>query len=184
MIYPDLDGIEVIKLMREGAAVQRCHTVPTINEYSNGHHTYNMLAMLRHLWPEAPIALVWAIVDHDQPERLTGDIPAPSKWFGIVDREKLDEFEHWFALHVHGFDFMDMLDEDLLAWFRGLDIIELYMFGRDQMHMGNRNFEVMTDRIVRYIHDNPSLIAPPLLDLFWEAKDHDWSMMPDLGDFR
>lgn len=182
-MYPDLEGIDAVKFMREAAAVRRCHTITTIGEYTVGHHTYNMIAMLRHLWPEAPRNLIWMIVDHDQPERLTGDHPAPAKWFGITDRDKLSEFESWLWKHLHGFDYDESLSEDERKWFVALDIVELYMFCRDQIHMGNRNFEVMADRIQRYITDNQHLMAPEVLDLFWQAVNHDWQIMPDLGDF-
>ena len=94
MMYRLNGLVEKIKLVREAADVQRLHTKRTIGEYSNGSHTFGMLALLRLLYPDAPSHLIWAIVEHDIPERLIGDIPSPSIHFGgFIDKNKLCQCE-------------------------------------------------------------------------------------------
>mgnify|MGYP000440970960 CR=1 FL=1 len=75
-MYKLLTNQERVKFLREAADVQRLHVIRTIGEYSNGQHTFNMLAMLRLLWPDAPRHLIWAILEHDIPERVIGDVPS------------------------------------------------------------------------------------------------------------
>lgn len=77
-MYKLLTAQERVKFLREASDVQRLHVIRTIGEYSNGHHSFNMLAMLRLLFPDAPIELIWAILEHDIPERLIGDVPSPA----------------------------------------------------------------------------------------------------------
>ena len=171
-----------IKYMREAGAVRRCHTVPIIGEYNVGVHVYNMLSMLRILWPEAPLPLVWAILEHDAPERLTGDIPAPPKWFGVVDKDALAQIEHDILVDTVGYDHAIPLSKEEHAWLKGLDIFELALFCRDQIMLGNRNMEVMLERIHRFVKKSAASFAPEVLDAYWESFGDDWSMLPDLGD--
>lgn len=181
-IYPLHTNIERIKFLREAAAVRRCHTVPIIGEQVVGHHSFNMLAMLRILWPDAPVALIWAIVEHDMPERLTGDIPAPTKWFKIINKDHLTLAEMDINTELFGEDIVQSLSLRELAWLKGLDILELHLLCKDQIMLGNRNLEVMKERIERFVKREATLFAPEVLDFFYEVKDNDWRMMPDLGD--
>ncbi len=182
VIYQANTIIEKVKFTREAAAVSRCHTVPTIGDYPVGGHSFNMLTMLRILWPDAPIALVWAILEHDIPERLTGDIPAPTKWFKIVSKDELTIAEMEINTAIFGEDTVQKLSDEELRWLSGLDILELYMFCRDQIMLGNRNLEVMARRIERFVKNNTHRFATAVVDLFWECRDSEWEMMPDLGD--
>lgn len=173
-----------IKFTREASIIRRCHTVAILNgdQYVVGLHSFNMLAMLRILWPDAPLSLIWAIVEHDLPERLTGDIPAPTKWFQIVNKENLTEAEKAILIDVLGYSHEHTLTEEEQLWLKALDIFELALFCRDQMMLGNKNLEVMLARIHRFVQREASLFAPKVLDAYWESFSDDWSMMPDLGD--
>lgn len=181
-MYDIENNAQRIKFCREASDVQRCHTIRTIGEYSVGQHTFNMLAMLRILWPEATHTLIWAILEHDLPERLTGDIPAPSKWFGIVDKLQMAQFEEDFLNVLFDNYHEGWLNDEELGWLRGLDIIELWLFARDQINLGNRNFERMKVRIENYIEKNKASFPPKLLDAFYELRRFNWDIMPDLGD--
>lgn len=183
-IYVASTALDKVKFTREAAAVRRCHTVPVLNgdQYVIGLHSFNMLAMLRILWPDAPLRLIWAIVEHDIPERLTGDIPAPTKWFEIINKDQLTLAEMDINVAIFGEDTVQKLTEGELRWMKGLDILELYMFCRDQMMLGNRNMQKMIDRIHRFIKGNTHLFAKEVVDLYWECYGSTWEMMPDLGD--
>ncbi|QDP65303.1 MAG: hypothetical protein Unbinned200contig1000_43 [Prokaryotic dsDNA virus sp.] len=177
-----VSSIEKIKFMREAGAVRRCHTIPIVGEYNLAIHKFNMLSMLRVLWPEASLFLVWAIIEHDIPERLTGDIPAPAKWLNLIDSESLSDLESDILIDTINYDHGSALNEIEKKWLHGLDILELALFCRDQIHIGNRNLEVMLDRIHKYIKKNGEKFHPKILDTYWESSNHDWSFMPDLGD--
>jgi len=183
-IYP-LEGlVNKVKFSREAAAVRRCHTLPIIGEYIVGGHSYNMLTMLRLLHPDPPIRLVWAIQEHDVPERLTGDIPAPTKWFKIVDKEHLTAAEMDINEQIFGWVAELQLTEEDLKWLKGLDILELYLFCKDQLMMGNQNMLIMKGRIERFINREKHLFAPEVLNFYFNLQDHSWQMCPDLGDLE
>jgi len=185
VIYSHADTItKKINFMREAASVRRCHALPILNgdQYVVGLHSYNMLAMLRILWPDAPIHLVWAILEHDAPERLTGDIPAPTKWFGIVNKETLNDAEKTILTDVLGYSHESGLDDYERQWLRGLDIFELSLFCRDQMSLGNKNLEVMLGRIHNFVKREAASFPSKVLDAYWASFGEEWQMMPDLGD--
>lgn len=173
---------KAIKFMREAGAVRRCHTIPIIGEYNVAIHVYNMLAMLRLLYPDAPLPLIWAIIEHDIPERLTGDIPAPTKWFGAIDKERLNQLEHEITKSVVGYDHCAILSYEEERWLKALDILELALFCRDQIMIGNKNMAVMLDRIHKFVKRESASFEPAVLDVYWELFNEDWLMMPDLGD--
>jgi len=157
--YDISTDIHKVKFAREAAQVQRANTLPHCGEYTNGHHIFNMLVMLRILCKLPSFRLIWAIVEHDIPERLTGDIPAPSKCAGIVNRVELSEFEQCLNSNLFGFSAESKLTPYEITWLKGLDILELYLWGKDQLMLGNRNMEVLIRRIQNYIEGNTSLFA-------------------------
>ncbi len=178
-----LDGmIERVKFCREGAAVTRLHTISHLSTYNNGNHTFNMLAMLRLMNPLAGLNLVWAIIEHDMPERLTGDFPAPAKWWGLVDKDRLTLIEMEINVEVFGQDTVQTLDGSELGWLKGLDILELYLFCKDEIELGNKSIIVMMNRIERYIECIRDLLPHEIVDFYYEVKHASWNTLPDLGD--
>ncbi len=182
MEYSIEQTINRVKFMREAANVRRCHTTQAIGEYVIGHHSFNMLAMLRLLYPDAPKNLIWAIVEHDLPERLTGDIPSPAKWFGIIDRVQLQNLE-WMILNGIGLNPHDVhLTKEEWGWLKGLDILELYMWTMDQNEIGNSTQESMRNRIEMFMDQNISDYPVEIIDLYNECKIGPWLTVPELGD--
>jgi hypothetical protein len=174
--------LEKIKFVREASAVSRCHTFPHIGEYPVGLHTFNMLAMLRLLHPSAPIVLIWAILEHDVPERLTGDIPSPTKWFQIVDSGHLSKAEAAINTGIFGVSAEHTLDLENMKWLKSLDLLELFMWCKDQEMLGNKNVHTMMDRIHKYIKSNPHLFVKEVLDIYYVCLNDKWVMCPDLGE--
>lgn len=183
MEYTLASDTQRIKFMREAASVRRCHTVMHQDPaYNIGLHSFNMLAMLRILRPEASIDLVWAIIEHDLPERLTGDFPAPVKWTGVVDSHELGELESDIIKALSLSDSVAYLSEVDARWLRGLDMLELYLWSLDQINLGNRNLYVMKNRIEKYLKKNPLLMPKEIQYIIQIAAGMDWIMVPDLGD--
>ena len=183
MIYPHADNkTRKIKFLREAAAVRRCHTIPIIGNYEVGSHTFNMLSMLRIIFPEASRSLIWAILEHDVPERLTGDIPSPVKWFGLINRKELKVLESEILECVLGKDHEKDLSPEELKILVTLDIFELALFCRDQLMLGNRNLESMLSRIHNFVKRNAGNFHPLVLDIYWSSFHQRWEYLPDLGD--
>lgn len=179
-MYKLVQPINQIKYAREAAAVERCHTVPRIGHYDVGQHTFNMLSMLRILYPKSLPHLIWAVHGHDLAERLLGDIPAPVKWLNVVDKEALENLELEILEGVG-------LKEPLLAEHerrivKSLDILELFLWTKDQEQLGNQNAKIMEIRILKWVRGNPCMLDPVVRDLFNEVATNPWKMSKDLGD--
>lgn len=181
-IYKLGTSLEKIKFTREAASVMRCHTITHHGEYSVGHHSFNMLTMLRILYPDAPVALIWAIIEHDIPERLTGDIPSPVKWFKIINKIELNKIECEINIAIFGEDLNTILEPHQIMWLAGLDILELFMWCKDQLMLGNENVLVMISRIDKFIKNNNDKFPIEIVNLYYETKLLPWRMCPDLGD--
>lgn len=186
----DIDSlVEKIKFLREAAEVSRIHTKRYIGEYTNGSHTFGMLALLRLLYPDAPKELIWAIIEHDIPERLIGDIPSPSIHFGgFVDKEKLAAKEEDILVSVfdyHYFPALPGMDPESYRWLKGLDLFELYLFCKDQKRLGNKNLLQIEHRCMEVFKLRAGDFPKQVLDAFWACwNDADWFPMPDLGVSR
>lgn len=189
MMYRLKGLVEKIKLLREAADVQRLHTKRTIGEYSNGSHTFGMLTLLRLLYPDAPNHLIWAIVEHDIPERLVGDIPSPAIHFGgFVDKDKLDDAEEQILNSIFGeqwYSGLKTFDPESHGWLKGLDLLELFLFCKDQGRMGNKNLLQIEHRCMEIFRNHAADFPRPIIDAFWECwNDTDWFSLPDLGVAR
>lgn len=181
-MYELRDNQEKVKFLREAADVQRLHVIRTIGEYSNGHHSFNMLAMLRLLWPDAPIELIWAVLEHDVPERIIGDTPSPALhhvYMNSAENRSTKEIE--VLLEVFDRCYIMELPDELLRWLKGLDLLELYLYAKDQVALGNRNLLAMMDGIEKRFKRDASKFPEEILNLFYECKNSDWSHLPDLG---
>lgn len=182
MEYYLKDVVERIKFAREGARVERIHASPGIGSHSVGMHTFNMVTMLLVLYPTASGALIRAVVQHDIPERLTGDIPHPAKVAGVMNRDVQAHLEMHLNEQVFGHDAVQNLDEDEVKWLHGLDMLEFYCYVRDQLMLGNRNMETKRRAVDKYMLKYRHRYPEAIIDTYYLIKDHHWEYMPDAGD--
>lgn len=173
--------IDTLKFLRGGASVRRCHTFPHLGEYLVGYHSFNMLAMLRALRPDAPVALIWAIVEHDLPERFTGDIPSPALWAGVVDRDHLNTVEEAILNRYLGGPSFKALSDDDKKWLKGLDHLELYLWCRDQQMLGNMFAADMGRRIIANVKNARHKYPPKILDLFFVLENDPWEPVEEIA---
>lgn len=182
-MLPKIDGeVQRIKFAREAAEVKRCHTMHILGEYKVGLHVHNMLSMLRILYPDASTDLIWAIHEHDLAERLTGDIPAPSKWAGNVDIDVLLQYEGRINNAVYGSDSIQKLTNLERDWLKGLDMLELFCWTKDQLVMGNSTVQGMKDRIWLFFKTHQQRFPLPIVDAFYIIDKDEWKLMPEFGD--
>ena len=171
-----------IKFAREGAAVLRTHTQAGIGPHFVGMHTFNMITMLKILHPNPSITLVWAVMEHDIAERMTGDMPRPAKKAGLLDDARQSAFEEHLNIAVFGEDHNSQLNEEELKWLSGLDMLEFYCWCKDQIMMGNRMMErklyAVENYMERYKHKYPEKIV----DTYYAIRNHDWQTMSDIGE--
>jgi 5'-deoxynucleotidase YfbR-like HD superfamily hydrolase len=123
---------ERVRLAREGADVERCHTYPHSQRYSVGHHSLGIVTLLTLCWQkdhagELPRSnLLIAAAFHDIPERIVGDVPQPIK---VLLAGKLDEAEDrvltWLGVNVE-------LTEEEQWWLKSADKVELYLWSLEE----------------------------------------------------
>lgn len=90
-----MSAVSSLLFARSGGRVTRFHCFPNIMPDYVGHHTFNLLCMLMVCLPPEKLTkqLLLAALVHDIPERVTGDIPSPTKDRGVFDRQALAALE-------------------------------------------------------------------------------------------
>jgi hypothetical protein len=170
-----------IKFAREGASVLRTHTQSGIGPHFVGMHTFNMITMLKILHPNPSINLVWAVMEHDIPERMTGDIPHPAKKAGLVNHDQQSAFEKHLKIAVFGEDHLSQLSEEDLKWLNGLDMLEFYCWCKDQIMMGNRMMERKLHAVENYMEQYKFMYPEKIVDTYYAIRSHNWQTMSDIG---
>lgn len=132
----------IVSVTRDAGKVSRMHTYGITN-YSVASHTYNMMQMLIAFYPLAqiPQQLTNAVMAHDVPEVLLGDVPAPAKATGNLGYEfhkaEAQVFQELYYHHP-----LEELDPSNKMWLRALDLIELYLWILEEIGSGNRSHKL------------------------------------------
>ena len=153
-----------IRLMREGANVERCHRKPHLMRYSVGHHTCDVVSLVILCWQEAhggalPRAelLVAAQVHDTAGESITGDIPGSIKGM-LGDKIKLvdQEAEEWLGLNVY----LTQEEEDYL---HAADKLEFVIWAFEEAERGNASFNGWIEAQCALWEEKP--MPPPFMDI-------------------
>lgn len=164
--------------MRAGAAVSRCHTIPLTRSYTVGQHTNGMLQILFLLHEECNLEnvdmLYRAILLHDLPEVITGDIPAPVK--KRIDNEEpstLPLLERNYLRSIGQFDRWDEgLNPAQVALVKAIDSLELMAFAFEEVaHFGNRSVLPMLMRAQENLIGHVTNIRTFWSDLCHSSRD-------------
>lgn len=118
-----------LMLVLNGGAVRRYHSQGFMQTQTVQEHTWRMLAILLHLWPETTGSLLRAVIYHDVPEGLVGDASAPVKRDPVI-RKRYDELERD-ALEVMGIE-LDRISMEDYYKLKCVDYLELCMYCRSQ----------------------------------------------------
>lgn len=158
-------------MLREGGAVERAHTLPHHGSYSVGKHSFDAVNLLLVLHPNPSMNLVKAILWHDVAERYTGDIPATAKWSDgeLAKRLQLLEqrIERVLGIDIH-------LTPEERCWLKAVDRIELLLWAKDQLAMGNQNAMALVGNLAVWFGTNE--IPKECVDF---VSQHNWSRTPD-----
>lgn len=173
--------VDRIKFAREAADVRRTHCSHGLTVHTVGGHTFNMLTLLLILYPDASGNLLRAVIQHDIPERVTGDMPHPAKMAGIVNKDKQTHVEIHINQQVFGDDTVQQLTEDEVKWLSGLDMLEFYCWVRDEISMGNVSYTTKLEAVHNYMSKYAHKYPTEILDAFHEIKLSKWHRMPDIG---
>lgn len=129
-----------VDVLLQAGRVRRMHTVPTIGDgYTVGGHSWSVAMLALLLIPDRALGsrVALAALTHDVAEVLTGDVPATLKWLSPEVAQHLDAVEDRFRARFRVPD--AGLTEAEHDWLHLLDIVELSLYARHQMTLGNRS---------------------------------------------
>jgi 5'-deoxynucleotidase YfbR-like HD superfamily hydrolase len=125
-----------ISAVREAGAVKRCHVVPHTGHYDVAQHCYGVVSLLMLLHPKPSNNLIMASLWHDTAERWLGDMPTTAKWYDDVLGRVYNATEDKLMKNI---GLANELTNEEVNWLKTVDLLELYLWCREQEFMGNRN---------------------------------------------
>lgn len=114
--------------------VRRCHTMPSVEYQTIGHHSWGVAMILLNVHPNPSVQLLKAALQHDMSEQWLGDMPATAKWrfkslqAAYNEAEATIESEQGLAVE---------LTEIEQNWLKAADLLELMYWCLLNIHMGN-----------------------------------------------
>ncbi len=127
-------------LYRDAGAVKRYHVKRTIRTQTVAEHTFGMLMLVKQVTEgygayglQARASLYEAIMHHDLPELMTGDVPAPIKRAHPELGPLMDSIEQELAPLYRDFE-LSPLETALCKW---ADRMELVLWCLEEYRMGN-----------------------------------------------
>lgn len=166
-----MNVLQKVIALREGGQTMRAHTRPYLGYYDVAMHSYNATNLLFMLYPKEPsMDLVKAVMWHDIAERWTGDTPAPAKWASKLLKSLLDSLEEQVYEQLGLLEPFKNLTEDELNWLSAVDLLELYIWSKEQKAMGNSNAEYMTRRIIKLFEERGHKTPTEVTKFFHEFK--------------
>lgn len=156
---------KIASYMASGA-VRRYHTITMIGEQTDAEHSARALTLLLLLYPHPgpSLALVKAMLWHDNAERVVGDVPAPVLRANTDYRELYVRLENVFFASEQSevYDALKFLDVSDVSWLRAMDRLELFIHCLEQQWLGNRHAKIIGDRAAAYMRADPA--TPPIVD--------------------
>lgn len=128
-----------VRAAREGGSVERCHGTPHVGSYSVASHTFGALSLLLLLHPAPSLALIRDVTFHDVAERWLGDVPSPGKRLDPELAKKYDELERRLLFQLGLGRRLSDCSPDDENWLVAVDILDLWLWTREQLTFGNRN---------------------------------------------
>ncbi len=162
------DRAQRVKLTRQGFRVKRCHTIPHNGWYSVGHHTCCMMALAYEIFPNDFADLAPYILGHDVPEAWIGDVPAPPKRYSREINKIFTGLEDMInsELHLPLESELEKNRPDLYSKLKDLDWLELWLWCKDELTMGNKNCIKIVEELNKYRIERP---LSPIVD---EVANH------------
>lgn len=166
--------VDRLRKLRHGGKVRRCHNIPHHGEYTVASHSHGVLTLLYVLWSsgEPPMRLVKACHFHDVAEGFVGDVPVVAKWCSTQIQEGYDSLELR-VNHALGLQFMSELGTEEREWLSALDKLELWLWGVDQVKLGNDHVKDMMRALEGWFDDTdvPDEVRAFFENYEWRSPD-------------
>ncbi len=142
---------EQLEFILAGAAVKRFHTIHTIHSQNIAEHSWGVAWLCYLLTDEQPRAeLLIAAMEHDLPEHVTGDMPAPAK--RSMNLHKLFKEAEEEAMACAGFADRELTDEELKV-LKFADTVDLMLFCIRDMSMGSLHTKPVYKNCLLYVEE-------------------------------
>jgi len=161
-----------VTYLRESSNIERAHTIPHHGSYTVGKHSFDAVMLLLALKPDASPNLIKAVLYHDLGERFTGDVPTPAKHADGEMARRLDAFE------ARAREFLGVnidLTADERVWLHAVDRVELLLWCKDQLAMGNMNAASIIGSLLSTLNH---MELPQIMKEFIDS--HEWTRHPDI----
>lgn len=177
-----MNQLERIMAVREGGQTQRCHTFPHSSLYNVAVHSFNAASLLLLLYPKGQpsLNLIKAVLWHDVPERWTGDVPSPAKWASPLLKKIMDNLEQRIFEKLELATIFKELTPEELNWLTAVDLLELYIWSREQEMFGNPNAAYMRNRIWNLFVDRKDKTP---LEIWNFINDFYWTRSTECHEF-
>lgn len=132
--------------------VARYHTTPNAVPQNIAAHSWGVMLIILRLHPNPPRALLVAALEHDMPEYVLGDVPAPAKWSNPELGVAYTEAE-LAVCREHGWSHAQYLAHEYdQQWLKAADMLELiYWCDYCADELGHRGYRVMAERGRAYL---------------------------------
>jgi len=143
-----------ILAMRASGYVRRWHTLTTLRQQNDAEHSAQAATLLILLHPDPPLHLVKAMLWHDYSERVVGDVPAPVRRKFPAFAEMYEQIEQVVAMEEQPTRAAIKLTEDETKWLKAIDVLELFLWCREEIKLGNSQFHHVYLRAHRYLNSD------------------------------
>ena len=142
---------------RRSNNVVRYHTIKTVAAESVGHHSANVAILCILLAERKPsVQLLMAALLHDMHEQFTGDIPAQAKWESAELSSALASLEKKFDAYFIQYPTLSSEESRIL---KQADMLDLCFKSLEEINMGNKAFQTILSRGLKFLRDNCPLPA-------------------------
>jgi len=120
----------------EASWVKRYHTRQTLTTETLGQHGHTVATLVQQVYPECSKKAILAALEHDLPEFVTGDTPAPAKWASADLDQALSALEAKVIVDEGLYSCTGLTDgeRELLKW---ADMMALVLYCLQEVRMGN-----------------------------------------------
>lgn len=168
---------ERIDIFYKAGRVKRLHCIPTVNAHTIAQHTYGALLIGLHFCETMvgranPANVMKALLYHDIPEVVTGDIPAPVKRRSETVKHAVMLIEQEFNEKFNIFVELTDVEQRIV---KAADSLDLAFNALHEREMGNktRHIESVFFNALSYARET----GLPGVSYFSEALRDDWSKL-------
>jgi len=135
-------ALDRLRVLRAGGNVVRFHTNPTARTQTVAEHSFFAAQLLLQFYPEADRSLLLAVLDHDLPEGLVGDVPFPAKRDFPELNAALDRAEASVAQKWHFASVTNLTSGEQL-WLRLVDLLECLWWAYERVKHGDSTYHLV-----------------------------------------